>query len=62
MSLTSGKPIVKNIKEVKDARKAAALAAPQPAAGANLHENQKKKKRTAGQTVYPKHASITDGK
>jgi hypothetical protein len=61
MSLTDPKPKNKPV-PVGDLRKEAARTAPQPGAGANLHENQKKKKRTAGQTVYPKHASITDGK
>lgn len=52
MSLTSGKPIVKGIKGVKDAQPRARFTAPQPNAGANLAEN-KKKKRTAAEIIYP---------
>lgn len=52
MSLTSGKPIVKGIKHVKDMQARARATAPQPNAGANLEEN-KKKKRTAAEIIYP---------
>ena len=52
MSLTSGKPINKGIRHVKDMRARAKATAPQPNAGANLNE-EKKKKRTAASIIYP---------
>lgn len=52
MSLTSGRPIVKGIRRVRDMQARARATAPQPNAGANLEEN-KKKKRTAAEIIYP---------